>query len=132
MARTYKRDKNGRFASKGGPGSVKWAKSSILIRHGEKQSATSKIVRIYQPRANLIAASKQREKEMAQRMSGGTSKFVYMGAVKKGTVGSVARIRKPVSETAALVKTFGKRTYSHNPESLKKAYVSFLKSKRVR
>lgn len=32
-----------------GPGSVKWAKSSILIRHGEARAATSKIVRIYPP-----------------------------------------------------------------------------------
>ena len=33
-----------------GPGSLKWAKSSILFRHGAKQAATSRIVRIYQPK----------------------------------------------------------------------------------
>lgn len=34
-----------------GPGSLTWAKSSILIRHGEKQAAKARIIRIYQPKA---------------------------------------------------------------------------------
>ena len=33
-----------------GPGSLKWAKSSILIRHGEKQAAKASIVRLYKPK----------------------------------------------------------------------------------
>jgi hypothetical protein len=32
-----------------GPGSVKWAESSILFRHGKVQAAKEKIVRIYPP-----------------------------------------------------------------------------------
>lgn len=55
MGRTYRRDHKGRFTSGGGvpsngPGSVKWAKSSILIRQGTKRAKKARIVRIYQPK----------------------------------------------------------------------------------
>lgn len=55
MARSYKRDAKGRFASGSGlpsrgPGSLDWAKSSISIRRGEKSLKKARIIRIYQPK----------------------------------------------------------------------------------
>lgn len=91
--RTYKRDAKGRFASTGGA------------------------------RKNIVAARKQRAKELQQTMSGGTSKFVYLGvnARKK------AVIRLPVRSDASLVKTFGRAKNSKSGKALRNDYMKFLK-----
>lgn len=59
--RVYYRDIKGRFTSRNsstyvptsGPGSRRWARSSIEFRHGTKQLKKSRMIRIYSPKEHL-------------------------------------------------------------------------------
>lgn len=79
-----------------------------------------------------IRAVMLKDKQFA--LSGGTSKFVYLGTVKTGRVGSVAKIRPGVTEKSSVVRQFGLKTGKNktkNAAGLKSQYESFLKGKRV-